>query len=89
MHQLSDMASNHAETVAALELAREMCNNSPDALIVGRQGIRMSWEAGNVEDTVTELADEWYPRLVAGENFAEGIEAFVAKRRPQWVNSKL
>lgn len=74
---------------AALQVAQEMCKNSPDALIVGREGIRLGWESGSVEDAVTTLADEWYPRLVAGRNFAEGIQAFVEKRAPVWTNSKL
>jgi enoyl-CoA hydratase/carnithine racemase len=74
---------------AAIKVAQEMCGNSPDALIVGRLGVRMSWEAGSVEDTVSTLADEWYPRLVASSNFKEGIQAFVEKRPPQWTNSKL
>jgi enoyl-CoA hydratase/carnithine racemase len=74
---------------AAVRIAQEMCKNSPDALIVGRQGVRLSWEAGSVEDTVTTLADEWYPQLVGGSNFAEGIQAFVEKRPPKWINSKL
>ena len=76
-------------TDAAVELAREMCKNSPDALIVGRQGIRLSWELGSVEEAVTRLADEAYPKLMAGSNFTEGIKAFVEKRSPLWVNSKL
>jgi enoyl-CoA hydratase/carnithine racemase len=73
----------------ALQIAQEMCKNSPDALVVGRQGIRLSWEASSVEEAVSSLADEWYPRLMAGSNFAEGIQAFVEKRQPTWVNSKL
>lgn len=76
-------------TQAAVALAQEMCGNSPDALIVGRQGIRLSWESGNVEEAVTTLEKEWYPQLMAGHNFGEGIQAFVEKRTPQWVNSKL
>lgn len=74
---------------AALEVAKVMCQNSPDALIVGRMGVRMAWDAGSVEDTVTELAEKWYPRLVSGANFKEGIQAFVEKRPTKWVDSKL
>lgn len=74
---------------AAVQLAGRICQNSPDAMIVGRLGVRMSWEAGGAEDTVTKLAEEWYPRLYSGENFAEGIRAFTEKRSPKWVNSKL
>lgn len=74
---------------AALQVAATMCQNSPDALIVGRRGVRRSWEAGSVEDAVTSLAEGWYPQLVGSPNFAEGIRAFVEKRAPQWVNSKL
>jgi enoyl-CoA hydratase/carnithine racemase len=74
---------------AAVKVADDMCANSPDSLIVGRKGIRLSWESGNAEEAVSTLADEWYPRLVGGANFAEGIRAFSEKRSPQWVNSKL
>jgi enoyl-CoA hydratase/carnithine racemase len=74
---------------AAVTGPDEMCANSPDSLIVGRKGIRLSWENGNAEEAVSILADEWYPRLVGGTNFAEGIKAFAEKRSPQWVNSKL
>ncbi|KIW21635.1 hypothetical protein PV08_02215 [Exophiala spinifera] len=73
----------------AIQLALDLCSNSPDALIVGRQGIRLSWESRSVEDAVTTLADQWYPRLIQGPNFAEGIQAFVEKRPPRWKDSKL
>ncbi|KAJ5699029.1 enoyl-hydratase isomerase family protein [Penicillium macrosclerotiorum] len=82
---------NSGEDVAqaALTLAQEMCENSPDSLIVSRQGIRLSWESSKVEDAVKILENEWYPRLMAGANFREGIQAFVEKRPTKWVNSKL
>ncbi|KAL2182245.1 Crotonase-like protein [Thermothelomyces heterothallicus CBS 203.75] len=74
---------------AALEVAQAMCRNSPDALIVGRTGVRMAWEEGSVEKAVSVLEREWYPRLVQGANFREGIQAFVEKRSPKWRDSKL
>ena len=73
----------------ALDVARAMCANSPDALVIGRLGVRMAWDEGNVEAAVTAFADQWYPRLMAGPNFAEGIQAFVEKRAPRWADSKL
>jgi enoyl-CoA hydratase/carnithine racemase len=72
-----------------VKIALEMCKNSPDALIVGREGVRMSWEYGSAEEAVSTLADQWYPQLMRGENFSEGIQAFVEKRPVRWVNSKL
>lgn len=87
----SDSAPDPADQVvrAAIQIAQEMCKNSPDALIVGRMGIRMSWETGSVEEATDTLNAEWYPRLLKGANFAEGIQAFVEKRPTTWVNSKL
>ncbi|EPS28467.1 hypothetical protein PDE_03413 [Penicillium oxalicum 114-2] len=85
--RLVDSSSDLLET--ALSVAREICGNSPDALFVARHGIRLSWESGNVEEAVTTLEEEWYPRLIEGRNFGEGIRAFVEKRPPQWINSKL
>ncbi|KAJ5538784.1 Crotonase core [Penicillium frequentans] len=81
--------ADKAVAQAAVQLAEEICKNSPDAIIVGRLGVRLSWEAGSAEDAVTSLADQWYPRLYAGANFAEGIRAFVEKRPPNWIDSKL
>jgi enoyl-CoA hydratase/carnithine racemase len=87
---IARLVDSAAEAVSvALQLAEDICKNSPDALIVGRRGIRLSWEAGNVEDAVSTLADQWYPRLMKGSNFTEGIQAFVEKRAPSWTNSKL
>ncbi|RMZ76477.1 hypothetical protein DV738_g4890, partial [Chaetothyriales sp. CBS 135597] len=70
-------------------LINQVVEPHPDALIVAREGIRLSWEAAGVEEAVASLADEWYPRLVQGPNFTEGIQAFVEKRAPRWQNSKL
>ncbi|KAL2158815.1 hypothetical protein VTH06DRAFT_4007 [Thermothelomyces fergusii] len=85
----ADGAADELLARAALGLAQAMCRNSPDALIVGRTGVRMAWEEGSVEKAVSALEREWYPRLVQGANFREGIRAFVEKRSPEWRNSKL
>lgn len=85
--QLVDTPEEVVKT--AIQTAKDMCKNSPDALIVGRRGIRMSWEHGNVESAVSDLADAWYPQLVRGKNFHEGIQAFIEKRPPQFIDSKL
>jgi enoyl-CoA hydratase/carnithine racemase len=87
---VSRVADDTSDVVEiAVQIAQDMCKNSPDALIVGRLGIRLSWETGNVEEAVTSLASEWYPQLVKGHNFREGIQAFVEKRPPKWIDSKL
>jgi len=85
---LANVGEGREVVDAAVDLAKEMCGNSPDALIVGRTGIRLAWEAGSVEDAVDVLERDWYPGL-KGENFKEGIKAFVEKRKPVWVESKL
>ncbi|ROV91728.1 hypothetical protein VPNG_09945 [Cytospora leucostoma] len=86
---VDDSGSADQVARAALQIAQDMCKNSPDALIVGRLGIRLGWESGSVEEATTLLNEDWYSRLVKGHNFAEGIQAFVEKRRPVWANSKL
>ncbi|KAF7717880.1 Enoyl-CoA hydratase [Penicillium ucsense] len=83
------VSPDHNLLDAAIALAAELCGNSPEALIVGRRGIRLGWEYGDVEQAVSTLEEEWYPRLVKGHNFREGIQAFTEKRPPQWMNSKL
>jgi enoyl-CoA hydratase/carnithine racemase len=76
-------------TAKALEYATMIAENSPDAVIVSREGIKMGWEGVGVEDGSRLLVEGWERRLSEGENMREGLSAFVEKRNPNWVGSKL
>jgi enoyl-CoA hydratase/carnithine racemase len=74
---------------AAVEYAKMIAANSPDAVIVSREGIKLGWEGMGAEDATRWALDVWQPRLQAGQNMKEGVKAFVEKRKPRWVASKL
>lgn len=76
-------------TAEALEYAKMIAGNSPDAVIVSREGIKMGWEGIGAEDGSRLLVEGWGKRLSEGENMKEGVRAFVEKRTPTWVGSKL
>lgn len=72
-----------------LALAEEMGKYSPDAIIVTRQGLREAWETDSVERATTRVRQEYGTRLMRGENFRIGVEAFAKKMKPRWVPSRL
>ncbi|KAF2224258.1 ClpP/crotonase-like domain-containing protein [Elsinoe ampelina] len=74
---------------AAVEMARSIAENSPDAVIVSREGIKLGWEGVGAEEGSRLLVENWYPRLTKGENIKEGVQAFVEKRKPVWKPAKL
>lgn len=74
---------------AAVEYAKMIAENSPDAVIVSREGVKLGWEGIGADEATKMVADTWYPRLVEGENIKEGIRAFVEKRKPNWKAAKL
>jgi enoyl-CoA hydratase/carnithine racemase len=73
----------------AIRMAEMIAENSPDSVIVSREGIKLGWEGVGAEEGTRILEREWYPRMDRGENMKEGVRAFVEKRRPKWVPSKL
>ncbi|PGH30286.1 transcriptional adapter 2-alpha [[Emmonsia] crescens] len=73
----------------AVEVAGEIVANSPDAVIVSREGVKLGWEGVGAEDGSRLLMEGWSNRLNQGENLKEGVKAFVEKRSPRWVASKL
>lgn len=74
---------------AAIQMAEMVAENSPDSVIVSREGIKLGWEGVGAEEGTRVLEREWYLRIDRGENMREGVRAFVEKRRPKWVPSKL
>ncbi|KAF7511489.1 hypothetical protein GJ744_004077 [Endocarpon pusillum] len=76
-------------TAKALEYANMIASNSPDAVIVSREGIKMGWEGVGAEEGSRLLMEIWWKRLSEGENMKEGVRAFVEKRNPDWLGSKL
>ena len=73
----------------ALELAERVAlRASPDAIIVSKSGIREGLEGG-VEGASVRTEERWGGVLQGGENLKEGVAAFVGRRGPQWVDSKL
>lgn len=74
---------------AAVEYAKMIAENSPDSVIVSREGIKLGWEGVGAEEGTKKLQEDWFPKLNAGYNIKEGVKAFVEKRKPKWKASKL
>ncbi|KAH0378952.1 ClpP/crotonase, partial [Aureobasidium melanogenum] len=70
-------------------VAKEIAGNSPDAVIVSREGVNLAWDGLGADAATEKLIAETYPKLLQGENIHEGVKAFVEKRKPRWVASKL
>ncbi|PYH94284.1 ClpP/crotonase [Aspergillus ellipticus CBS 707.79] len=77
------------EVVPAIEIAVQIAANSPDSVIVTRAGVVAAWEDGSAENASRMVQDNWADALNTGENLREGVRAFVEKREPRWVDSKL
>ena len=73
----------------AIRWAEEICANSPDSVVVSKEGVELGWDGISAEDGSQRLVDGLFEKMSAGENMKEGVRAFVEKRRPRWVDSKL
>lgn len=73
----------------ALAVAAEIAGNSPDAVLVSREGVKLGWEGIGADEATGMLNETWVKRLYEGENIKEGLKAFVEKRAPVWKDSKL
>ncbi|KAL6717215.1 hypothetical protein ACLMJK_005130 [Lecanora helva] len=73
----------------AMKWAKEISNNSPDSVIASKKGVELAWEGMSVEQGSQVLFDGVWKRMEGGENMKEGVRAFIEKRGPRWVDSKL
>lgn len=82
-------APGDAVLAEALALAAAVAANSPDAVVVSREALRLGWEPLGPQ-LATEILDAGlYGRINGGPNMKEGLASFVEKRSPVWVDSKL
>jgi enoyl-CoA hydratase/carnithine racemase len=70
-------------------MANKIAALSPDAIIITRAGLREAWETGSVERAAQRTSDRYDRALFEGPNMKIGLDAFAAKKKPQWVPSKL
>lgn len=73
----------------AIDYAEQIAGNSPDSVIVSREGLRLGWEGIGPEPATEVLEKGFFGRMDAGENMREGVMSFVEKRKPVWKDSKL
>ena len=73
----------------AVKWAEEIYNNSPDSVVTSKEGIELAWDGIGAEEGSQRLVDGLWKQMEGKENMKEGVRAFVEKRRPLWVESKL
>ena len=74
---------------AALGWADRIAANSPDAVIVSREGVKLGFEGISPEVATDILTKGWWARIEGAENMVEGVRSFVERRKPIWKDSKL
>jgi len=77
-----------AEVVpTAIEWAKQLCQNSPDAVQSTKKALVLTTQLGGVEDVVVaHLRSKEMLRMYSGQNLKNGLQAFGQKRKPVWVN---
>lgn len=73
----------------AVEWAKTVAGNSPDSVVVSKEGVGYGWEGVGVEEGTERLLEGGWRGMVEGENLKEGVRAFVERRVPRWKDSKL
>ena len=73
----------------AVKLTEEISKNSLDSIITSKEGVQLAWDGISAEEGSQKLVDGLWKKMEAGDFMKEGVKAFVQKRSPSWVDSKL
>ena len=73
----------------AVMWAKEISQNSPDSVAISKEGVEVALDGIGAEEGSEKLLNGLWKKMDGGENMKEGLRAFVEKRRPRWVASKL
>jgi enoyl-CoA hydratase/carnithine racemase len=90
-YNLINQVAQSPDTVVeeSVKMAEKIVALSPDSVVVTRAALREAWETSSVE-RATQLVGERYDKMIfEGENVKIGLEAFAAKKKPEWVPSKI
>jgi enoyl-CoA hydratase/carnithine racemase len=69
----------------AIEIAKMIDGNSPDAVWASREGVLMAMGDGDVIEVGREWKRKfWAPFLRDGKNLKEGNTSFLERRKPDW-----
>ncbi|KAI8050690.1 ClpP/crotonase-like domain-containing protein [Thamnidium elegans] len=89
---INEIISNDANVVdAAIVWAKKITANSPDAVLLTKQGLLLALERPSMTDATYEwLGTPEAGAWKSGDNLTEGLMAFAMKRKAVWINpSKL
>jgi len=70
----------------AILVAKEIIQNSPDAVQCTKKGLQLSQQFGFQDAVLTHAASPESNRVYTSENIKEGLKAFTEKRTPVWKN---
>lgn len=73
----------------AVRWAGDVAGNSPDSVIVSREGLVGGWDGEDPCASTRRVEEGLYKEMDAGENMKEGVASFVERRKPVWKDSKL
>jgi enoyl-CoA hydratase/carnithine racemase len=73
----------------SIKTAETIAGNSPDAVVVSREGLMVGWDAVEPQRGTFQLDKGLYAQMEGGDNMKEGVMSFVEKRKAVWKDSKL